>query len=120
MKIKKFEHQFVERVPKYLDEEVLYVCLSCNVVVHLCPCGCGEKVVTPISPEHWIFTYDGEGVSLKPSIGNTYFKCRSHYYIKRNTVEWLEKMQSPHQTKNEKKRTGLLVAIKNQIKAMLR
>jgi Family of unknown function (DUF6527) len=33
-------------------------------------------------------TFDGETVSLDPSIGNWSFSCRSHYWIVRNQVRW--------------------------------
>ena len=45
--------------------------------VHLCACGCGNKVVTPFSPAEWQLTYDGDTVSLSPSIGNWQFPCKS-------------------------------------------
>jgi hypothetical protein len=56
--------------------------------VHKCCCGCGEKVVTPFSPTDWKLTFDGETVSLHPSIGNWSFKCRSHYWIRENQIHW--------------------------------
>jgi Family of unknown function (DUF6527) len=53
-------------------------------------CGCGVEVVTPISPTDWRITFDGETVSLFPSIGNWSFPCRSHYWIKGGKVIWEE------------------------------
>lgn len=35
-----------------------------------------------------MLTYDGETVSLSPSIGNWNFPCRSHYIIRHNRIEW--------------------------------
>jgi hypothetical protein len=32
--------------------------------------------------------FDGESVSLAPSIGNWEFPCRSHYWIRDNTIRW--------------------------------
>jgi hypothetical protein len=57
-------------------------------VVHLCLCGCGERVVTPLSLTDWRLIFDGETVSLNPSVGNWSFDCQSHYVIKRNRVIW--------------------------------
>lgn len=105
MKLNSFEHRFVARVPEVLEYGVLYVCLECNVIVHLCACGCGEKVVIAIAPEHWQFQYNGDGVSISPSIGNTYFRCRSHYYIREDKVIWLDKM--PERIKTKKKKRNL-------------
>jgi hypothetical protein len=56
--------------------------------VHLCLCGCGEEVVTPIRPTGWRITFDGVAVSLHPSIGNWDFTCRSHYWITDGQVRW--------------------------------
>jgi hypothetical protein len=44
--------------------------------------------VTPLSPLDWKLIYDGESISLDPSIGNWSFKCRSHYWIRQGRVVW--------------------------------
>jgi len=59
-----------------------------GTVVHLCPCGCGNKVVTPLTPTDWELRFNGKEVTLGPSIGNWSFPCKSHYWIIRNTVRW--------------------------------
>lgn len=87
---KKFKHIFVPVIPDVLEENTLYICLKYNTMLHKCACGCGEEVVTPISPNDWSFTYNGESVSLSPSIGNWSYRCRSHYWIIRNTIIWAE------------------------------
>ena len=45
---------------------------------HLCACGCGETVVTPIFPKLWQLYYNGKEISLTSSIGNYEFPCQSH------------------------------------------
>jgi hypothetical protein len=42
----------------------------------------------PLTPVDWRVTYDGETISLDPSIGNWSLDCRSHYWIRRGRVEW--------------------------------
>jgi hypothetical protein len=84
--------QFIELVPPELDEGVLYVSMVYGCAIHKCCCGCGEKVVTPLSPTDWKLTFDGESISLHPSIGNWSFPCRSHYWIQENQVRWAEQM----------------------------
>ena len=59
-----------------------------STAVHKCCCGCGQEVVTPLSPTDWKLIFDGETVSLSPSIGNWSYKCRSHYFITRNKIQW--------------------------------
>ena len=84
----RFRHEFVELMPEVLDPETLYVSIEHAIVIHLCACGCGERVVTPLSPAEWRLTFDGETVSLYPSIGNWSFDCQSHYWLDRNRVMW--------------------------------
>src|SRR5579863_992545 len=81
-------HEFVEFIPDELKEGVLYVCIGLATVVHKCCCGCGNEVVTPLSPTDWKLIFDGESVSLYPSIGNWSFDCKSHYWIRRSRVKW--------------------------------
>lgn len=81
-------HEFVESIPSELQEGVLYVSVQYATAVHKCACGCGNKVVTPISPVKWQLLFDGDSVSLRPSIGNWQFPCRSHYWIKSNKIRW--------------------------------
>jgi hypothetical protein len=82
------EPEFVEFIPPALAEGKLYVSMTYATTVHLCACGCGNKVVLPLSPAEWQLLFDGESVSLNPSIGNWEFPCRSHSWIKRNEIKW--------------------------------
>lgn len=84
----KLRHEFVEVIPRERENGVLYVSIPFATAVHNCFCGCGTKVVTPISPVGWQLIFDGEAVSLSPSVGNWAYPCRSHYYIRRDTVVW--------------------------------
>lgn len=88
----KIRHEFVEFVPKQLESGVLYVSVPYATAVHSCFCGCGLKVVTPISPVGWQLIFDGETVSLWPSVGSWSFPCRSHYFVRRDTIEWARNM----------------------------
>jgi len=63
-------HEFVEYVPAELADGVLYISIIYRSAVRRCACGCGNKVVTPITPADWQLPYDGDTVSLTPSIGN--------------------------------------------------
>lgn len=88
MKASHFSPRFVESIPEALESEVLYVSMSLASVIHLCACGCGQEVVTPLSPTDWKLCFDGENVTLDPSIGNWSFPCRSHYWIRGGKVRW--------------------------------
>jgi hypothetical protein len=88
VKVSRIEHLFVEFLPDDIEEGVLYVSMPYAIVEHRCCCGCGEKVVTPLSPTDWSLTFDGKTVSLRPSIGNWNFPCQSHYWIRGSEVIW--------------------------------
>lgn len=79
-------HVFVEYVPSEREDGVVYVSIPYSTAVHNCLCGCGMKVVTPIRPDKWTLTYNGEAISLSPSIGNWSFRCQSHYWIRSGRV----------------------------------
>lgn len=82
MKIKHIKIKDIELLPSSLDNGVLYVSKKYKTAAHLCCCGCGNKVVTPLKPGGWKFTGKaGRGATLYPSIGNFSFPCRSHYWI---------------------------------------
>lgn len=83
-------HEFVEYIPSNLEDRTVYVSVAYATAVHRCCCGCGQEVVTPLSPTDWKLIFDGETISLDPSIGNWGFRCRSHYWIRRNRVAWAE------------------------------
>jgi hypothetical protein len=84
----KLKHEFVEFVPTDLKERTIYVSMIFAIAVHKCCCGCGNEIVTPLSPTDWKLVYDGVSISLDPSIGNWGFDCKSHYWIIRNRVIW--------------------------------
>ena len=89
IKKNKVQPLFVKYIPTNLKPGILYISLECNIAVHLCACGCGREVVTPLAPEEWKLTFDGKRASLYPSIGNYNFSCQSHYFIKKNKVVWI-------------------------------
>ncbi len=80
--------ELVESFPQPMLPGVLYTSIAYNTCGHLCCCGCEEEVMTPLSPARWSITYDGENVSLRPSIGNWGLPCRSHYWIRNGRVQW--------------------------------
>jgi hypothetical protein len=82
------EHRFVESAPEQLEDGILYVSIKYKTALQRCLCGCGNEVVTPIRPTDWTLSFDGNSVSLDPSIGNWGLPCRSHYWIEKNMVRW--------------------------------
>lgn len=86
MRYTKLRHEFIKDIPEKLEPGVLYVSIEYATAVHSCCCGCGVEIVTPFTPTDWKMTFDGETISLRPSIGNWNESCRSHYVIERGRV----------------------------------
>lgn len=86
------EPRFVDSAPGILEPGVMYVSIRHKTVLHLCACGCGHEVVTPLAPHRWRLVFDGETVSLEPSVSNGVLACRSHYFITRNIIDWRRPM----------------------------
>lgn len=82
----KLVHVFT--LPKEPDFGILYVSDEFEIASHLCPCGCGKKVITSLDPTGWKFTEKKGKPTLYPSIGNWQFPCRSHYWIRSGFIEW--------------------------------
>lgn len=91
MKIDMFTYKFIDEIPPVLVDGTVYVSTPYATALHLCACGCGIKVVTPLSPRDWYVVFNGSSVSLSPSIGNWSFPCRSHYWIRKGRVEWSDR-----------------------------
>lgn len=88
MRLRSIRPEFVTFVPERLEPGVIYVSIEYATATHLCACGCGEPVVTPIRPADWTITWDGEAITLRPSIGNWSLACQSHYWIIESRVVW--------------------------------
>jgi len=100
--MKTLQHKFVEYIPTFLEEGIIYITIEYRTAVHKCVCGCGGKVVTPITPKDWKLTFDGKSISLFPSIGNWNFDCKSHYFIINNEIRFARRWFNS-EIKEEKK-----------------
>jgi hypothetical protein len=88
MKQSEFIPEFVETIPEDLAPGRLYISERFRTASHLCACGCGSRVVTPLKPAKWQLTNNHVLVSLSPSIGRWQLPCKSHYWIIDNKVRW--------------------------------
>lgn len=104
----KIKLQRVHYMPKVLEPGVLYVSEEFGAAAHLCPCGCGLKVRTPLGPTDWLLEETDKGPTLYPSIGNWQFPCQSHYWIYEGqvvwSVEWTPKQIAAGRRAEEKQR----------------
>jgi hypothetical protein len=84
----RFELEDVQLMPTALRPGILYRSKAYRTAAHLCACGCGSKIRTPLGPTEWSVTTSGRGPSLSPSVGNWQKPCRSHYVINHGEVFW--------------------------------
>jgi hypothetical protein len=91
MKTSDFILRRVRFMPDTLEPGVLYVSEQYRTAQHLCACGCGAKIRTPLGSTEWTFTDTTGGPTLSPSIGNWQQACQSHYLIKGGKVRWAGK-----------------------------
>jgi hypothetical protein len=90
----RFEVRKVQYMPTDLEPGILYVAEEFGAAAHLCACGCGVIVRTPLDDTEWSLEETEEGPSLYPSIGNWQEPCQSHYWIEHGNVKWAPKWTS--------------------------
>lgn len=95
MRVERMEAVPVDLAPRTLEAGKLYVSQKYKAAVHACCCGCGAKVVTPLSTAEWQVKEGPHGISVSPSIGNAR-PCRSHYWIRDGRVIWHRAMTDAH------------------------
>lgn len=78
----------VEDMPGHIAPGILYVSEEYEIACHLCACGCGNPVYTPLGSAEWRFSDDEGRPSLEPSIGSWALPCRSHYWIWHGQIVW--------------------------------
>jgi Family of unknown function (DUF6527) len=111
-------HEFVEYIPDELRDGTIYISTTYGTAVHKCCCGCQNKVVTPLTPRDWKLVFDGETISLHPSIGNWQFPCKSHYWIRESKVVWADKLENrrivaPREDRNSpRQRNGKFIGMR--------
>lgn len=115
MKLEVIALKAVEVMPRQLEVGVLYVSEKYGAAAHLCACGCGSKIRTPLGPTEWVVTQTPCGPSMWPSVGNWQKACQSHYIIKNGRIRWCDKW-TPEQIragrrKEEKRRNAYYVAM---------
>ena len=87
----KIRLQRVHYMPKELRPGVLYFSEEFGAAAHLCACGCGSKIRTPLGQTEWTIEETDSGPTLHPSVGNWQQACQSHYWIYRGDVMWSNK-----------------------------
>ena len=122
MRYNNLVHEFVDDMPERLVPAVLYVSLRYATAAHLCCCGCGSEIVTPLAPAQWQMIFDGDTVSLHPSIGNWNLPCRSHYFIRNGQIieaeQWSEEQVAYGEARDKRARAAYYEGKKSLPQAM--
>ena len=112
-------------MPKQMEPGILYVAEQFGAAAHLCACGCGEKIRTPLGPTEW--SLDGmrdDRPSLWPSVGNWQKACQSHYWIQRGVViwdrKWTPKEIAAGRRREEERRQSYYDALYQRPRGLLR
>lgn len=83
-----YSYLAVERIPKNLDNGVVYHNEEFELAAMLCACGCGHRVDLLVPDGHQVSSVDGLA-TIRPSIAVCDAPCKSHYFITAGRVEWL-------------------------------
>lgn len=83
-----FSYRAVERLPKQLEQAVLYHSTEFEVAALSCACGCGHRVMLLVPDSHQV-TVQGGFATIRPSISVCDAPCKSHYIITSGRVKWL-------------------------------
>ena len=80
----------VDFIPEKIESGKLYFAPKYDVAIHLCPCGCGNKVVTDFNrPIGSSWKLDTTTVTLLPSVYSNQLPCKSHYFITNGYIKWV-------------------------------
>ena len=102
--MKAFRLEEVVSFPRPLEDGVLYVSSKFAASAHNCACGCGMKVILALNLAQWTFTRHPNGTgSLAPSVDNSSFPCKSHYWIRQGRVDWYGSL-SPEEARHARAR----------------
>ena len=88
MRTVRWETEWVEDLPEVMERGKVYISIKHRLTEHLCACGCKAEVSLPLGRSDWRIEYDGETVSLRPSVGNWRLPCGSHYIIRESRTQW--------------------------------
>lgn len=83
-----FSYRAVERLPKQLEQGVLYHSPEFEVAALSCACGCGHRVMLLVPDSHQVSQQNGFA-TVRPSISVCDAPCKSHYIITSGQVQWL-------------------------------
>ena len=102
-KAQEIRPRFVESIPPGRPPAGEFlISIKYGMGVLRCPCGCGNTMDVNIEPHRWSIKWDGEHISVCPSISSDWMGCRSHYWVRRNRIVWGYPISRTAEEKKEK------------------
>jgi hypothetical protein len=94
----RFRYQLVDRIPKQMEERVVYHTEEFELAGLLCACGCGHRITLIVPDSHRVWD-EGGYATIQPSVGVFDAPCKSHYVIRAGNVQWLTAFSSAQATR---------------------
>lgn len=94
----KFRYQLVDRIPKQMEQGVVYHTEEFELAGLLCAYGCGHRITLIVPDSHRVWD-DGGYATIQPSVGVFDAPCKSHYVIRAGNVGWLPAFSDSSATK---------------------
>src|ERR1700761_2191496 len=83
-----YSYQAVERIPKLLNDGVVYHNEEFQLAALLCACGCGHRITLLVPDSHQVSSEAGLA-TIRPSIAVCDAACKSHFFITGGKVRWM-------------------------------
>lgn len=81
-----FAYKAVDRLPKMLENNIVYHSEEFEVAALLCACGCGHRVSLLVPDSHQVYNVNGLA-TIRPSISVCDAPCNAHYIITAGEVK---------------------------------
>lgn len=94
----RFRYRLVDRIPKQMEEGIVYHTEEFELAGLLCACGCGHRITLIVPDSHRVWDEDGYA-TIQPSVGVFDAECKSHYVIRAGNVQWLRAFSGAQATK---------------------
>lgn len=93
----RYRYESVERIPREMADSVVYHTEEFELAGLLCACGCGHRVTLLVPDSHHVWN-EGGYATISPSVGVLDAPCKSHFLIRRGSVEMLPAFTAAHAT----------------------
>lgn len=90
-----YRYQLVDRIPRQMQEGIVYHSEEFGLAGLLCACGCGHRVTLIVPDSHQVFD-DGGYATITPSVGVMDSACKSHFIVRAGQIRWFPPFSDAH------------------------